>query len=113
MLAGTLPAWYHGWANSWLVPPPPPELYFPGGGGVQAPLVSVEYEVCQPYSPSHWRWLPMNTLVPPTPVTRGRSAGKSTVLEARSVPPLVWSPASPLEKFTVMPVSAASVENCS
>ena len=26
MLAGTLPAWYQGWVNSWLVPPPPPEL---------------------------------------------------------------------------------------
>ena len=54
----------------------------------------------------------MNTLVPPTPVTYGRSAGNSTVLAARSVPPAVWSPASPEEKFTVMPVSAASSENC-
>ncbi len=26
----------------------------PGGAGVQAPLVSVEYAVCQPSSPSHW-----------------------------------------------------------
>ena len=55
----------------------------------------------------------MNTLVPPTPVTKGRSAGNSTVLDARSVPPAVWSPSSPEEKLTVMPVSAASVENCS
>jgi hypothetical protein len=30
-----------------------------------------------------------------------------------SVPPSVWSPASPEEKLTVMPVIAASVENCS
>ena len=41
-LVGTLPCWYQGCGNSTLVPPPPPELYVPGGGGVQAPLVSWE-----------------------------------------------------------------------
>jgi hypothetical protein len=49
--------------------------------------------------------------VPPTPVTNGTSAGNSTVFADRSVPPAVWSPSSPEEKLTVMPVSAASREN--
>ena len=55
---------------------------------------------------------PIRMLLPPTPVTYGASAGNSTVLAARFVLPAVWSPLSPLEKFTVMPVSAASSENC-
>src|SRR5215470_5898428 len=101
-----------GWVNSCLVPPPPPQLYGPGGAGAQAPVVRLEKAFCHPYSPSHWPRLPVSRLVPPTPVTNGRSAGNSTVLEGTSVPPAVWSPLSPEEKFTVIPVSAASSENC-
>ena len=51
------------------MPPPPPELYVPGGAGAHAPLVSTEYELCQPYSHIQLPREPMPTLVPPMPDT--------------------------------------------